>query len=145
MLYNIACYVCCCSVAKSCPTLCDPMDRGTQGFPVLRYPWEFAQTPVLWAGDAIQPSYPLSPPSLPALSLSQHQCLSQWFLLHNSCYITSFSKITIFSLPSAVLLAFELSQISPILNKLSLGDHCTFQFPFNKFWKNSGLPWWPSG
>ena len=63
----------------------------------------------------------------------------------NSCYITSFSKVTIFSPPSAVLLAFELSQISPILNKLSLGDHCTFQFPFNKFWKNSGFPWWSSG
>ena len=26
---------CCCSVAKSCPTLCDPMDHSMPGFPVL--------------------------------------------------------------------------------------------------------------
>ena len=40
---------------------------------------EFAQTHVQWVSDAIQPSHhPLSPPSLPALSLSQHQGLSQW-------------------------------------------------------------------
>ena len=37
---------CCCSVAKSCPTLCDPMDCSTPGFPVLHYLPEFAQTHV---------------------------------------------------------------------------------------------------
>ena len=31
-----------------------------------------------WVGDAIQPSHPLSPPSLPALDLWQHQCPLQW-------------------------------------------------------------------
>ena len=31
---------CCCSVAKSCLTLCNPMDCSTPGFPVLHYlPW----------------------------------------------------------------------------------------------------------
>ena len=30
-------YPLCCSVAKSCPTLCDPMDCSTPGFPVLHY------------------------------------------------------------------------------------------------------------
>ena len=34
---------------------------------------EFAQTHVHWVGDAIQPSHSLSPPSPPALNLSQHQ------------------------------------------------------------------------
>ena len=34
---------------------------------------EFAQTCVHGVSDAIQPSHPLSPPSPPALSLSQHQ------------------------------------------------------------------------
>ena len=33
----------CCSVAQSCPTLCDPMDCSTPGFPVLHYLPEFAQ------------------------------------------------------------------------------------------------------
>ena len=33
---------CCCSVAKSCPTLCNPMDCSTPGFFVLHYLPEFA-------------------------------------------------------------------------------------------------------
>ena len=33
-----------CSVAKSCPTLWDPMDYSPPGFPVLHYLPEFAQT-----------------------------------------------------------------------------------------------------
>ena len=52
---------CCCSVAQSCPTLCDPMDCSTPGFPVLHYLPEFAQTHVHWVSDAIQPSPPLLP------------------------------------------------------------------------------------
>ena len=35
---------CCWSVAKSCPTLCDPMDCSTPGFPVLHYLPEPAET-----------------------------------------------------------------------------------------------------
>ena len=68
----------CCSVAQSCPTLCSPMDRSTPGFPVHHHLLELAQTHVHWVGDAIQPSHPLSPPSPPALNLSQHQGLFQW-------------------------------------------------------------------
>ena len=37
------------------------MDCSTPGFLVLHYLPEFAQTHVHWAGDAIQPSHPLSP------------------------------------------------------------------------------------
>ena len=33
----------CCSVAKPCLTLCDPMDCSMPGFPVLHYLPEFAQ------------------------------------------------------------------------------------------------------
>ena len=51
----------CCSVTKSCPALCDPMDCSTPGFPVLPYLLEFTQTCVHWVGDAIQPSHPLLP------------------------------------------------------------------------------------
>ena len=60
------------SVAQSCPTLCDPMNRSTPGLPVHHQLPEFTQTHVRWVGDAIQPSHPLSSPS-PALNLSQHQ------------------------------------------------------------------------
>ena len=34
------------SVAQSCPTLCNPMDYSTPGFPVLHHLPEFAQTHV---------------------------------------------------------------------------------------------------
>ena len=71
-------YFSCCSVAKSCLTLCDPMDCSTPGFPVLHHLLEFAQTHVHGVGDAIQPSHPLSSPSSPAFSLSQYQVLFQW-------------------------------------------------------------------
>ena len=71
--------VCCCLLSFSlCPTLCDPMDYSTPVFSVLHHLPEFAQTHVHWADDAIQQSQPLSPPSLPALNLSQNQDLFQW-------------------------------------------------------------------
>ena len=51
----------CWSVTKSCPTICNPMDCSTPGFPVLHYVLECAQTHVHWVGDAIQPSHPVVP------------------------------------------------------------------------------------
>ena len=51
-----------CSVAKSCPTLWDPMDCSMPGFHVLHHLPEFAQTHVHWVSDVIQPSKSLSPP-----------------------------------------------------------------------------------
>ena len=51
------------SVAKSCPTLSDPMNHSTPGLPVHHKLPESTQTHVHWAGDAIQPSHPLSSPS----------------------------------------------------------------------------------
>src|SRR5574341_233762 len=63
------------SVAQPCMTLCDPMNHSTPGFPVHHQLPEFIQTHVHRVGDAIQPYYPLSSPSPPALNLSQHQGL----------------------------------------------------------------------
>ena len=65
------------SVAQSCLTLYDPMDCSTPGFPVRHQRPELAQTHVHRAGDATQPSHPLSSPSPPAFNLSQHQGLFQ--------------------------------------------------------------------
>ena len=57
------------SVAQSCPTLCDPMNRSTPCLPVHHQLPESTQTHVHWVGDVIQPSHPLSSPSpsFPAL------------------------------------------------------------------------------
>ena len=45
------------------------MDCSMQGFPVLQYLPELAQTHVHWVGDAIQSSHPLLPTSSPALQI----------------------------------------------------------------------------
>ena len=63
--------LCFCSVIKSCPTLCDPMDCNMPGFPILHYLPEFGQTHIHWVSDAIQPANPLLPPSPPPLNLSR--------------------------------------------------------------------------
>ena len=63
------------SVAQLCLTLCDPMNGSMPGLPVHHQLPESTQTHVHRIGNAIQPSHPLSPPSPPALNLSQHQGL----------------------------------------------------------------------
>ena len=50
------------SVAQSCLTLCDTMNRSTPGLPVHHQLPEFTQTHVHRVSDAIQPSHPLSSP-----------------------------------------------------------------------------------
>ena len=55
----------------------DPMDCRVPGSSILDCLPEFAQTHVHRVSDAIQLSHPLSPPSPPALSLSQNQGLFQ--------------------------------------------------------------------
>ena len=67
-----------CSVAQSCLTLFDPMNRSMPGLPVHHQFPEFTQTHVHQVSDAIQPSHPLSSPSPPAPNPSQHQGLLQW-------------------------------------------------------------------
>ena len=78
--------------------LCSHMDCRMPGFHVHHQLLELAQTHVHWVGDAIQPSHPLSSPSPPTFSLTQHQGLFQWvssshevvkvleFLLHHQSF-----------------------------------------------------------
>ena len=66
------------SVAQSCPTFCDPMNRSTPGLPVHHQLPEFTQIHIHRVSDAIQLFHPLSSPSPPAPNPSQHQSLFQW-------------------------------------------------------------------
>ena len=66
------------SVAQSCPTICNPMNRSTSGLPVHHQLPEFTQTDAHRVGDAILPSHSLSSPFPPAPNPSQHQSLFQW-------------------------------------------------------------------
>ena len=70
------------SVAQSCPTLCDPMNRSTPGLPVHHQLLEFTPTYVHQVGDAIQPSHPLlspSPSRLQSFPASGSFPMSQFF------------------------------------------------------------------
>ena len=66
------------SVAQSCPTLCNPMNRSTPGLPIHHQLPEFTQTHGHRVSDAIHPSHPLSSPSPLAPNPSQYQSLFQW-------------------------------------------------------------------
>ena len=93
------------SVAQSCPTLCDPMNRSTPGLPVHNQLPEFTQTHVDRVSDAIQSSHPLSSPSPPAPNLSQHQSfpMSQLFALGGqSTGVFSFSIISSKEIPGLI-------------------------------------------
>ena len=74
---------CCCLVATSSPTLCNPVDSSTPGSSVLLCLPEFPQTYAYWVGDAIQPSHPLPPLSPCDFNLSRLQCLLQWISSSN--------------------------------------------------------------
>ena len=84
------------SVTQLCPTLSDPMDCSTPGLPVHHQLPELAQTHIHWVGDAIQPSYLLSPPS-PAFNLIQLQGLFQWV---SSLHQVASVEVFIFSISS---------------------------------------------
>ena len=94
------------SVAQSCLTLCNPMNRSTPGLPVHHQLPELTQTHVHRVGDAIQPSHPVvsfssCPQSLPASASFPMSQLFAWggqstgvsalasFLPKNSCIVVN--------------------------------------------------------
>ena len=60
---------------QSCPTLCNPVDCSTPGFPVHHQPPELAQSRVHRIGNAIHPSHVLSSPSLPDVETGELQSI----------------------------------------------------------------------
>ena len=68
-------HVQCSSVAQSCLTPCDPMNRSTTGLPVHHQLPEFTQSHVHRVSDAFEPSHPRLSPSAPASNPSQHQSI----------------------------------------------------------------------
>ena len=82
------------SVTQSCPTLCNPMDCSTPGFPVHHQLPELAQ---ILSIESVMPSNhvilccPLILlPYPPAFNLSQHQSLFQWMSSHQMAKVLEF-------------------------------------------------------
>ena len=136
---------CCCSVAKSCPTLCDPMDCSTPGFPVLHCLLELAQTHVHRVSDAIQPSHPWSSPSPPAFSPSI-RVFSSESALHIRCpkyWSFSFSpsnehsELISFRIDWFDLLAAQGAQrLSRIFSSTTVQEHQFFFGAEPSLWSN---------
>ena len=149
-------YIYSCSVAQSCPTLCDLVDYSTPGFPVLHYLQEFAQTHVHWVSDAIQASHLLSSPSPPVLNLSQHQGsspVSQLFASGGqnigasaSASIFSMNIQSWFPLALTGLTSMLSKGLSRIFSSTTVGKHQFFSDQ-TSLWSNSlihtmtTIPW----
>ena len=99
------------SVAQSCRTLCNPMNRSTPGLPVHHQLPQFTQTHAHRVSDAIQPSHPLSSPSPPAPNPSQHQGPFQWV---NSLERCVWGGQSIGVSPSASVLPMNTQDWSPL-------------------------------
>ena len=135
------------SVAQSCPTFFDPMNRSMPGLPVHHQLPEFTQTHIHRVSDAIEPSYPRSSPSPPALNPSQHQSLFQWVnSLHEVANVLSFSFSIIPSKEHPGLISFRMDWCSPrdsrVFSNTTVQKHQFFSAQLSSQ-SNSHIHTWP--
>ena len=147
---NIVKGCCCCSVTKSYPTFCNPMDCSTPGFPVLHHLPELAQTHVHRIANAIQTSHPLLSPSPPAFNLSQHQGLFYWIgsshQVANALEFQHQSFQWIFRTDFLSIDCFDFFVVQGTLKSLLQQHHCSkasvlwlpafFMVQLSHYWKN---------
>ena len=134
------------SVAQSCPTLCDPMNRSMPGLPVQHQLPQSTQTHVHRVGDAIQPSHPLSSPSPPAPNPSQHQGLFQW--VNSSHEVAKVSRLCTCAIPGIYFLTLTKDLVMLLMISADYHSHvpvcpswtsATSQSQCPSFWKISCL------
>ena len=150
------CY--CCSVAKLCPTLHDPMYCSTPAFPICQHLPEFAQAHVHWIGDAIQLSHPLLPASPSVFSLSQHQGIFQWVFASSGQGIGASASAS--ALPMSIqgwfplrwtgLISLQSKGLSGVFSNSTVQKHqsSALSFPYgptlasiHDYWKNHSFDW----
>ena len=127
---------CYCSVAKSCLTLCDPIDCSTPCSFVLYHLPEFVQIHVHWVGDAIYLSLPLLSPSPLASIFPSIRLFYNESTLH-----IRWPKYWSFPFPSVLPMYirnwFSL-ELSGLISLLSKGLSRVFPSTTIQMWKNSG-------
>ena len=122
-------FPCCCSVSKSCLTLCNPMDCDMPGFPVLHYFLEFAQIHVCWVSDT-KYLFLCCPLLLPSIFLNTRVFLNESALLFRwpKCWSFSVSSSNEYSgLISFRIDEFDLLAVQGTLKSvLQNRKHCFF-------------------
>ena len=140
------------SVTQSCPTLCNPTDCSTPGFPVHRQLPELAQTHVHWLGDAIQ-YHPVIPFSscLQSFLASGSFPVSQLFTSGGQSIGASASasasvlQMNIqdwFPLGLTSLISLQSKGLSRVFSNTTLQKHQFFCAQLS-LWSNSHIHTWP--
>ena len=127
------------------------------GFPVHHQLPEFTQTHVNWVGDAIQPSYPPSSPSPPALNLSQHQGLFKWVAISGQSIGVSASTSVLpmntqewFPLGWTGWISFQSKEVSRVFSNTTVKSINSLALSFlysptltsiHDYWKNQNFNW----
>ena len=149
--YKASTFNFCCSVVKSCLTVWDSMDCMQHPRPPCPSPSpRVAQTHVHWVGEAIQPSHPLTSPSPPAFTISQHQGLSSELALSirwPKCWSFSFSISP--SNEYSELISFRLTGLISLqfkgLSRVFSSTICKHQFFGIFFMVQLSLPYMTTG
>ena len=148
------------SSVQSHPTLCDPVDCSTPGFPVHHQLPEPTQTHVHWVSDATQPSHPLSPPLLspsvfPSIRIFSSEsalCIrwpKYWSFSSNISPTNEYSGLISFRMDWFDLLAFQrdsqessptpqFKSLSSSVLSLRYGLTLT---SIHDYWKNHSFDW----
>ena len=121
-----------------CVWLCDPMDCSTPGFPVHHQLPKLAQTHVHRVNDAIQLSHPLSSPSPPAFSLSQHQ----GFFLMSQFFASGGQSIGASVSASVLPMNIHWLVLSRVFSNTTVQNHQFFS-ALCSLWFNSYIHTWP--
>ena len=139
------------SVTQSCPTLCDPMDCSTPGFPIHHWLPELAQTHDHRVSDAIQPSHhPLSPFSscLQSFPASGSSPRSQFFApggqsigVSASASVLPVNTQDLFSLGLSDLISLESQGLSRVFSNTTVQKHQFFGTQ-PSLWSNSHIRTW---
>ena len=123
------------------------MDCSMPGFPVLHHLPELIKTRVHWVSDAMKPSCPLSSPSPPAFSLSQHQ--GQFFASGGQSTGASASASVLpmniqdwFPLQLTGLISLESKGLSRVFSNTKVQKHHQSFGVQPSLWSNSHIYTW---
>ena len=136
------------SVAQWCPTLCDPMNRSTPGFPVHHQLPTLTQTKVHRVSDAIQPSNTCVVPfssCFQSFTASGSFPMSQFFASSALALILQMNIQYWFPLGWTGWISFQSKGLSRVLSNTTVQKHqffgtqLTLQFnstSIHDYWKN---------